>query len=120
MKRLFYSLFSIVLLLPSSALAAAQLVNPLGDKVTIEIVIGRVIKAILGLSGVAALAMFVWGGFLWLTSRGEPKQVTQGKETLKWAVLGLIVIFTAYTLVNALVSGITTGSALEAPAETES
>ncbi|MBI2475591.1 TrbC/VirB2 family protein [Candidatus Uhrbacteria bacterium] len=116
MKRLFFTLFSLILSLPSSALAA-QLVNPLGKGATIELVIGRIIRAILGLSGVAALAMFVWGGFLWLTSRGEPKQVTQGKETLKWAVLGLIVIFGAYTLVNALVAGLTTGSALEAPSE---
>jgi uncharacterized membrane protein len=115
MKPLFYTLLSTALLLPSSAFA--QLANPLGKGATIEIVIGRAIKAILGLSGVAALAMFVWGGFLWLTSRGETKQVTQGKETLKWAVFGLIIIFAAYTLVNALVSGLTTGSALEAPTE---
>ncbi|MBI4713662.1 TrbC/VirB2 family protein [Candidatus Uhrbacteria bacterium] len=118
MKQLFYTLFSVVLLLPSTALAQ-QLANPLGKGATIELVIGRAIRAILGLSGVAALAMFVWGGFLWLTSRGETKQVTQGKETLKWAVLGLIVIFAAYTLVNALVAGLTTGSALEAPEPVE-
>ena len=118
MKQLFFTLFSLALTFPSSALAA-QLVNPLGKGATIELVIGRAIRALLGLSGVAALAMFVWGGFLYLTSRGEPKQVTQGKETLKWAVFGLIIIFAAFTLVNALISGLTTGSALEAPATTE-
>jgi hypothetical protein len=114
MKQLIFTLLSIAIAFPSSALAA-QLVNPLGKGATIELVIGRAIRALLGLSGVAALAMFVWGGFLYLTSRGEPKQVTQGKETLKWAVLGLVIIFAAFTLVNALVSGLTTGSALEAP-----
>lgn len=116
MKKILFSLLSLALLFPTSAFAQ-KLESPLGKDITLEMAIGRVIKAILGLSGVAALAMFVWGGFLWLTSRGEPKQVTSGKETLKWATLGLIIIFAAYTLVNALVGGLTTGSALEAPTE---
>lgn len=96
-------------------LSAQTLSNPLGNNVTIEIVIGRVIRAILGLSGVAALLMFIWGGFLFLTSRGDTGQITKAKDTLKWAALGLFVIFFAYTLVNAVLSTFIEGTALNAP-----
>ncbi len=94
--------------------ASAALENPLGTTDLHEL-IGRLIRTLLGLSGAAALLMFVWGGFLWLTSRGEPGQVTKGKDTLKWATLGLVVIFSAYILVNAVIDALSKGTALNAP-----
>jgi hypothetical protein len=105
-------------LFPMIVLAASEaektLDNPLGTT-DIPSIIGRVIKALLGLSGAAALLMFVWGGFLWLISRGEPAQVTKGKDTLKWATIGLVVIFSAYILVNAVINALSKGTALDAP-----
>lgn len=105
-----------VLALPSMALAQ-KLSNPLGEGVTLYDVIGRIIRAILGLSGAAALLMFVWGGFLWLTSRGESGQITKGKDTLKWATIGLVVILLAYTLVTAVIGALTEGTAIVGPSE---
>jgi len=102
---------------PTVALAQQKLSNPLGEGATIETVIARVIKALLGLSGTAALLMFVWGGFLWLTSRGETTQINKGKDTLKWAVFGLAMIFFAYVLVQAVITALTEGTALETPKE---
>lgn len=110
-KQFYFTLLSLALLLPTSALAQ-KLSNPLGDNVTIEIVIGRVIKAILGLSGMAALLMFVWGGVLWLTSRGDTNQINKGKDTLKWATFGIAIILLAYTLTNAVIKVFTQGTAL--------
>lgn len=97
------------LILPISV-SAAGLINPLGSGATIHTVIGRVIKFMLGLSGSVALLMFVWGGFQFLSSAGDPGKVKKGKETLTMAVLGLAVIFGAYILVNALITALTTGS----------
>lgn len=94
-----------------AACTPGELCNPLGDNVVdVRIVVGRVIKAILGISGVAALLMFVWGGFQWLISGGSPEKVKKGKETLTWAVIGLVVIFTAYILVSALIRTLTSGA----------
>jgi len=90
------------------AAAHAQLQNPLGVT-DIRVLIGRVIRALLGISGAVALLMFVYGGMLWLTSGGNADQIKKGKNTLIWAVIGLVVIFTSYTLVSALISAITTG-----------
>ncbi|HBK33504.1 TPA: hypothetical protein DEP34_04375 [Candidatus Uhrbacteria bacterium] len=98
------------LLLPSAALAAGALVSPFGGTTDVPTIVGYIIRAILGLSGVLALAMFIYGGILWLTSGGTPSKVTKGRDTLVWAALGLVVLFTAYTLVATVVSLIGTGT----------
>jgi hypothetical protein len=89
---------------------AAGLANPLGTT-DLRQVIGKVINVLLGLSGAVALLMFVWGGFQWLISGGNAKRVESGKNTLIWASIGLVVCFTAYMLVNMLISALTSGTA---------
>lgn len=94
--------------LPLIALGAT-LQNPLGTS-DIRVIIGRVIQALLGLSGTLALLMFVWGGITWMTSGGVADKIKKGKDTLIWATIGLVVIFTAYTLVSTLITAITSGT----------
>ena len=69
-------------------------------------VIGRAIQIFTGVSGSVALLMFVYGSFLLMTSRGEPEKVKKGKDAMKMAVLGLIIIFTAYAVLNLLFESI--------------
>lgn len=66
--------------------------------------LGRIIKAVLGIVGAIGLVMFIWGGFLWMTgaSRGE-KNVRYAKEVLVWSTLGLLVIFSSYLIVNFII-----------------
>lgn len=47
------------------------------------------------LVGAAALVMFIYGGFVFLTSGGSSEKVTKGKTILISAVIGLIIIFMA-------------------------
>ncbi|MBI4435119.1 hypothetical protein HY630_00455 [Candidatus Uhrbacteria bacterium] len=108
MSKFFFSLLCALLLLPASV-SAATLTNPLGTT-NVREVIGRLIQAILGITGSVALLMFVYGGFLWLTSGGVPDRVKKGKEVMKWAVLGLVVIVGAYTIVRAIVSALESGT----------
>lgn len=91
--------FLCLLLLPAATHAATRLQNPLGT-ISIPDLIGRIVNALLGISGALALLMFVWGGFLWLVSAGNESRVKQGKQTLTWATIGLVVIFSSYTLVR--------------------
>lgn len=85
--------------------------NPLGSKTTkggttdIPTLIGYLINAVLGVVGSLALAMFIYGGFTWMTSSGNAEQVTKGKNIIIWAVLGLVIIFSAYALVNFVIGG---------------
>lgn len=102
-------LFLISLFLSSPHVSlAAELTNPLYTT-DIRNVIGRIIQAILGVTGAVALLMFVYGGFLWLISGGENEKVKKGKATITWAVLGLAVIIGAYMLVSTIISALEKG-----------
>lgn len=80
--------------------AEENLPNPLGENVTIITIIARVIKFVLGIVGVLALIMIIYGGILWMTSGGNVEQVKKGKNTLVWAILGLAIVFFAYSIVT--------------------
>jgi hypothetical protein len=63
-------------------------------------VIGRFINMIIGVTGSIALLMFAYGGFTWLTSRGNPEQIQKGKNVFIWATIGLIIIFSSYIILK--------------------
>jgi branched-subunit amino acid transport protein AzlD len=60
----------------------------------------RLITAALGVSGVLALLSFIYGGIMYLLAGVNPEYVKKGKEAMKWAVIGLLVIFTSYAVIN--------------------
>lgn len=66
----------------------------------------NVAQFIFGISGSAALLMFIYGGFLWLTSAGKAEQVKEGQAVISGAVIGLIIIFGAYVGVQFLIGAI--------------
>ena len=78
-----------------------SLPNPLstGDP---RVLAGYIIKAILGVTGSVALAIFIIGGFMWMLSSGSQKRVKKGTSMMVWAALGLAIIFFAYSIVNFL------------------
>lgn len=84
---------------PEKVFPTYELKKPIGE-VTGPELIGRIIKTVLALVGAFALAMFIYGGFTWLTSGGSPDRIKKGKDILIWAVIGLVVIFASYTLVD--------------------
>jgi len=80
--------------------------NPLGGIESPQALVGQVINSIFGIVGSLALVMFIYGGFLWLTSAGSAEQVKKGKDIFIWAVIGLVVIFSAYSLVRFVIQGV--------------
>jgi hypothetical protein len=81
--------------------------NPLkGVANTPQEFIGQIIKGVLGIVGSLALVMFIYGGFTWMTSSGNSEQVTKGKNIVIWAAIGLIVIFSSYTLIRFLLGDV--------------
>lgn len=82
---------------------AQQLDNPLGNNTLgPQDLYGRLIFAFMGITGVVALLMFILGGFQWMTAGGNAEQVKKGRDTLMWAVLGLLVIFSSYVILRAI------------------
>jgi len=83
-----------------------KLTNPLGEKTSIQTLIGKIINGALGLVGSIAFVMYIWGGFVWMTAGGEKEKVQKGADTLKWATIGLIIIFSSYAMLNFVLDSI--------------
>lgn len=74
--------------------------QPLGLPATdIRLIIARIIRAALGLLGIVLLVLFLYGGFLYMTSGGNEEQVASAKKILINATIGLAIILTAYSIV---------------------
>jgi hypothetical protein len=83
------------------------------------IVGNTVTKLILGLSGSIMLLMVVYGGFLWLASSGNSSMVEKGKKVLIGALIGLIIVFGAYTATQFLVASLVCTAGQECTAVNE-
>lgn len=59
--------------------------------------VGRIVTAILGFTGTIAFLVFLYGGFLWLTARGNEDQVSEAKKYLTNGTIGVVVIVLAYS-----------------------
>lgn len=55
---------------------------------------------ILGIVGSLALLMFVIGGFMFLISAGNSKTVEQGKSIIIGSVIGLLLVFSSYMIIQ--------------------
>lgn len=79
----------------------------------LEDVVGSVISAFLSLFGVLFLALMVYGGYLWMNARGNDQQVERAKSLITQAVIGLVVVMSAYVLTRFVIRGVfqaTTGA----------
>lgn len=70
------------------------------DIADIFIVGNTITKLILGLSGSIMLLMMIYGGFLLLTSGGSSGQIDKAKKILVGSVIGIVIVFVAYTAVE--------------------
>ena len=98
----FLSLFLVMGIMTATAvLAEVTITDPLelqGDP--INALATRLITAAFGVSGVLALLAFIYGGIMYLLAGVNPEYVKKGKEAMKWAVIGLLVIFSSYAVIN--------------------
>ncbi len=84
-----------------------KLDNPLGNGVTdVPTLIGRIIRAVLGVVGSLALVMFIYGGFTWMLAAGSSEKVKKGRDIIVWAAIGLVIIFTSYALVSFIIESV--------------
>lgn len=58
------------------------------------------VNFIFGITGSLALLMFVYGGFVWLTSGGSPEKIGQGKKILINSVIAIIITLGAALIVS--------------------
>jgi len=68
------------------------------SKTTISAIIGTVVNAFLGILGILFLCLMLYGGFLWMTARGNEEYITKAKELMRAAVIGLIIVTASYAI----------------------
>ena len=59
-----------------------------------------IVNGILYFVGILSVVMLIWGGILYTTSSGDSNKVTTAKNTIMYAVIGLVVAIFAYAIVN--------------------
>lgn len=60
----------------------------------------NITQLIMGLIGGIAIIAIIYGGITFAYSRGDAKRVTQARETILYAVVGLIVAISGYAIVT--------------------
>ncbi len=68
--------------------------------------IGGIVRAFMGLLGVVAVILILFGGFKWMTSQGNEEKVSEAKKIIISGVIGLIIILSAYAIATFVISNI--------------
>ena len=102
MKKLTYALTGLYLASPVAALA--QITPPCdglscSPSADAENIITTVINWVLGIAALIAVLMLIVGGILYVTAAGNSDRAKQARQTILYAVIGLIVIVLAYFIV---------------------
>lgn len=57
---------------------------------------------VVGAVGIMATVIIMWGGFKWLTSRGNSAAISDAKDRIWSAIIGLILVFLSYNILYIL------------------
>lgn len=64
----------------------------------------QITNVVLYIVGVIAVIMLIIGGIKYVTSGGDAKKVTDAKNTVLYAIIGLIIAFLAFAIVNFVIT----------------
>ena len=66
----------------------------------------QVTNTILYIVGIIAVIMLIIGGIKYVVSGGDAKKVTDAKNTVLYAIIGLVIAFLAFAIVNFVISAL--------------
>ena len=70
--------------------------DPGDDTNVLATAVGKIIQALLGILGIIFIILILLAGFNWMTAAGEEEKVNRAKDTLRRAIIGLIIIVSAW------------------------
>jgi hypothetical protein len=90
--------------LAASAITLEDVGNTIGvGTADLKATVINIIQWVLGLLGLIAVIMILYGGFIWMTAGGNEDKVSTAKKIITAAVVGLIVILLAWAIVTFVV-----------------
>lgn len=93
------------IILPAVILTSFLTVSPVFAQTTttggvsqIQTFIQSVIGVMVTLAGIVSVGFFVWGGYGYITSSGNPEKLDKSKNTIFYSAIGLAIVFGAFVL----------------------
>src|SRR3989339_697201 len=66
--------------------------------VDITIVIARLIRTFISILGIIAVVFILYGGWMWITSKGEQDKLRKAQQVIINAVIGLVLVLSAFAI----------------------
>lgn len=98
--------------------------NPLAKKIGFQTdktatpaqMLGQIVGVALSLLGIIFLVLMIYGGFTWMTARGDEQKVTNAKDVIINAAIGAIIVFSAYVISSYIITFLSQHAAKTIPA----
>lgn len=75
-----------------------------------EIIVGEILQAGMLLIGVFFGILIIYGGFLWMTARGNEETAKKAINILQTAVIGFIIVASAYAISDFVITKVITAA----------
>lgn len=75
-------------------------------------VVGSAVTFVFVVAAIIALAYLIWGGIKWIISQGDKTGVEEARNHIIAAVVGLVLIFLSYLIINVVLSFFSPGTSL--------
>jgi cysteine-rich repeat protein len=84
-------------------------INEVGNEIGLpaedpRVVAARIIRVALGFLGIVALAIILYGGFVWMTAGGNEERISKAKKILVNGVIGLVIIIMAFSITSFIIN----------------
>ena len=88
----------------------------LSNQNDIRVIIAKIIRIIIGFLGIIAVGLIMYAGWIWMTSEGNEEKIEQAKKILTNAIIGLIIILSAFAIVSFILNKLGGGGPAGGPA----
>lgn len=79
--------------------------NPIGGSdMKAEDIVLKIIKYLIGVLGVIALVMVVYGGFQYIYSAGNSERLQKARDTIIYAIIGMVVVILSLSILRFVTS----------------
>lgn len=68
--------------------------------------VGKALQLVFAIAGAVSLIIIMIGAFQYVTSAGNPQAVNKAKDTILYAIIGLVICILAYAIVGFVVNSL--------------
>lgn len=91
---------------PEVGITYAENIGLEGGGLDVRVVLARIVQVALGFLSLIAVIYVMYAGWLWMTSEGSEEKISKAKKTLINAVIGLIVMLSAFMIVTWIINNL--------------